>query len=76
MINIEQTKIKVFPFRLKFSGQANFDGNMNLKFRIGLPPLGIFGIPMNITGTQDKPIIKMGKGDDNAALKETEDKDN
>ena len=75
IINIEQTKIKVFPFRLKFSGQANFDGNMNLKFRIGLPPLGIFGIPMNITGTQDKPIIKMGRGD-NATLKETEDTDN
>jgi AsmA protein len=75
VINIEQTKIKVFPFRLKFSGQANFDGNMNLKFRIGLPPLGIFGIPMKITGTQDKPIIKMGRGD-NTTLKETEDTDN
>ncbi|MEI8073418.1 MAG: AsmA family protein [Bacteroidota bacterium] len=75
VIHIEQTKIRVFPFRLKFSGQANFDGQMNLKFRIGLPPLGIFGIPMNITGTQDKPIIKMGRGD-NATLKETEDTDN
>lgn len=75
VINIEQTKIKVFPFKLKFSGQANFDGKMNLKFRIGLPPLGIFGIPMNITGTQNKPIIKMGRGD-NATLKETDDTEN
>lgn len=73
VITIEKTKIKVFPFRLKFSGQANFDGQMNLKFRIGLPPLGIFGIPMNITGTQEKPIIKLGRGNDQEDLKETEE---
>jgi AsmA protein len=72
VITIDKTKIKVFSFRLKFLGQANFDGQMNLKFRIGLPPLGIFGIPMNITGTQEKPIIKLGKGDQEE-LKETEE---
>lgn len=75
VITIDKTKFKVFPFRLKFSGQTNFDGQMNLKFRIGLPPLGIFGIPMNITGTQEKPIIKLGKGDQEE-LKETEEEDN
>jgi AsmA protein len=75
IINIAQTKIRVFPFRLKISGQASFDGQMNLKFRIGLPPLGIFGIPMNITGTQNKPIIKMSSGSNNPELKETEDND-
>jgi AsmA protein len=48
-------------FRPRFEGQVDFDGNLNLKFRLGLPPLGIFGIPMTITGTQDKPIIKLGK---------------
>ena len=75
IITIEQTKIRVFPFRLRIAGQASFDGQMNLKFRIGLPPLGIFGIPMNITGTQDKPIIKMSSGSNNPELKETEDKE-
>jgi AsmA protein len=48
---------------------------MNIKFRIGLPPLGLFGIPMNITGTQNKPIIKLGRGSNNQDLTETEDKD-
>jgi AsmA protein len=73
IIYIEQTKIRVFPFRLRIAGQASFDGEMNLKFRIGLPPLGIFGIPMNITGTQNKPIIKMSSGANNQDLKETEE---
>ena len=73
IITIEQTKIRVFPFRLKLSGKASFDGEINFKFRIGLPPLGIFGIPMNITGTQNKPIIKMGSGSNNQDIKETED---
>jgi len=45
---------------------------MNLKFRIGLPPLGIFGIPMTISGTQEKPIIKLGRGNQDE-LKETEE---
>jgi AsmA protein len=75
IIHIEQTKIRVFPFRLRISGEASFDGEMNLKFRIGLPPLGIFGIPMNVTGTQNKPIIKVGSGSNNQDLKETEDKE-
>lgn len=73
IIHIEQTKIRVFPFRLRLSGEASFDGQLNLKFRIGLPPLGIFGIPMHITGTQNKPIIKMSNADTNPELKETED---
>lgn len=75
VINIEQTKIRVFPFRLKISGQATFDGKLNLKFRLGLPPLGIFGIPMHITGTQEKPNIQLRRGANNEILKETEDKE-
>lgn len=75
VITLEQTKIRVFPFRLKLSGQVNFDGQMNLKFRLGLPPLGIFGIPMTVTGTQENPKVKTGKGDESTNLKETEDKE-
>jgi AsmA protein len=48
---------------------------MNLKFRIGLPPLGIIGIPMTVTGTQENPKVKRGKGDDSSNLKEEEDKE-
>lgn len=75
IISLEQTKIRVFPFRLRLSGQVNFDGHMNLKFRLGLPPLGIFGIPMTVTGTQANPKVKTGKGDDSTNLKEVEDKE-
>jgi len=75
IITLEQTKIRVFPFRLKLSGQVNFDGQMNLKFRLGLPPLGLFGIPMTVTGTQENPKVKTGKGDDRSNLKEVEDKE-
>jgi AsmA protein len=46
---------------------------MNLKFRLGLPPFGIFGIPMTITGTQDKPNVHLGHGKKEDELKEEAD---
>jgi AsmA protein len=33
---------------------------MNIKMRLGLPPFGIFGIPLTVTGTKDNPKVKMG----------------
>ncbi|QKJ30608.1 AsmA family protein [Mucilaginibacter mali] len=62
IITIAPTKMRMAGFRVRFEGQASFDKAMNIKFRLGLPPLGIIGIPMTITGTQDKPKIKLGKG--------------
>ncbi|MFY7898620.1 MAG: AsmA-like C-terminal region-containing protein [Chitinophagaceae bacterium] len=79
IITIEKTKMKVFGFRPKFEGQVSFDGRLNLKFRLGLPPLGIFGIPMTITGTQENPKIKLGRGkkeDELTETPETEETDN
>lgn len=61
IINIERFKAKVALFRLRFEGQTSLDGNLNLKMRIGLPPLGIIGIPIKVTGTQDEPKIQLGK---------------
>ncbi|HVW15170.1 MAG TPA: AsmA-like C-terminal region-containing protein [Mucilaginibacter sp.] len=61
IITVQRTKMRFAGFRPRFEGQVDFNGNLNLKFRLGLPPLGIFGIPMTITGTQDKPIIRLGK---------------
>ena len=63
IITIERFKMKIVGFRLRIEGQTSFDGRLNLKMRLGLPPLGIIGIPMRITGTQDNPKIKLGKGD-------------
>jgi AsmA protein len=73
IITIERTKMRMAGFRPRFEGQVSFDGKLNLKFRLGLPPLGIFGIPMTITGTQDKPIVHLGKGKKEDELKETEE---
>lgn len=75
IINIERTKMHVFGFRPRFEGQVSFDGKLNLKFRLGLPPFGIFGIPMTVTGTQDNPIVKMRKGSETDQLEETEEDD-
>jgi AsmA protein len=70
IITIERTKMRVAGFRPRFEGQVDFNGNLNLQFRLGLPPLGIFGIPMTITGKQTKPIIHMSKGKKEDELKE------
>jgi AsmA protein len=75
IISIEPVKMRIAGFRPKFSGTTSFDGNMKLKFRLGLPPLGIFGINMRVLGTMDNPIIKYGKGGDEADLTETEYQD-
>jgi AsmA protein len=70
IITVERTKMRVAGFRPRFEGQVDFNGNLNLKFRLGLPPLGIFGIPMTITGTQENPKIHLGHGKKEDELKE------
>jgi len=73
ILTIQRTKLRLFGFRPRFEGQMSLTGKLNLKARLGLPPLGIFGIPMSITGTSDKPIIKMKRGKESDTL--TEEKD-
>ncbi len=73
IITLERTKMRIAGFRPRIEGQIGFNGNLNLKFRLGLPPLGIFGIPMTITGTQDKPKIHLGNGKKEDELKEQTD---
>ncbi|WP_416439725.1 AsmA family protein [Phnomibacter sp. MR] len=70
IMTIERTKMKVFGFRPRFEGQVSLDGRMNLKFRLGLPPFGIIGIPMTITGTSDKPVVKLRRGKEADELEE------
>ncbi len=60
-ITIERTKMRVAGFRPRLEGKVGLDGRLNLLFRLGLPPLGILGIPMIITGTQTNPKIRMGR---------------
>jgi len=73
IITIKQTKMRMAGFRLKFGGQVSFDNRLNLDFRLGLPPLGILGIPMHISGTEDKPKIRLGHGKKEDELKEEAD---
>jgi len=72
VITLEQTKIKISGFRLKISGTSNFNGQINLKMRIGLPPLGIIGIPLRALGTMDNPKLKYGRGTSDSNVEETE----
>ncbi len=72
IITIEKIKMKIAGFRPRFEGQVSFDGKLNLKGRIGLPPLGIIGIPFSVTGTQDNPKVKLRKGKATDQLEETE----
>jgi AsmA protein len=73
IINIERFKFKVAGFRPRIEGQTSFDGALNIKMRLGLPPFGIIGIPMKITGTKDNPKVSLGRQTED--LKETEYED-
>jgi AsmA protein len=73
IITLARTRMKVSVFRLRMEGQAGFDGRLNLQFRVGLPPFGLIGIPVKITGTQDNPKVKAGRSKKGDQLQETED---
>jgi len=72
VITLERTKMKMAGFRFRIEGQTNFNGSLNLKARLGLPPLGIVGIPMRILGTHSDPKFKYGRGNQDEAVDETE----
>jgi AsmA protein len=73
LITIQRTRMKVSVFKLRMEGQASLDGRLNLQCRVGLPPFGIIGIPVSITGTQDKPKVKARQGTDKDDLEGTAD---
>lgn len=61
IIRLERVKIKIAGFRFRIEGETDFDRHLRFKARLGLPPWGIIGIPMTISGTGDQPRIKLGK---------------
>ncbi len=71
IITLDRTKMKIFGFRPRFEGQISFDGRINLSGRLGLPPLGIIGIPFTVTGTEDNPKIKIRKEKESDKLEGT-----
>ena len=70
IITIERFKFKFAGFRPRIEGTTSFDGHLNIKMRLGLPPLGIIGIPLTVTGMQEAPKVKLGKKTED--LEETE----
>lgn len=72
VLTIDRFKIKMAGFRLRMEGQTRLDGALKLRMRLGLPPLGIIGIPMRVTGTHENPKVKLGRGDSDP-LEETAD---
>ncbi len=72
LITIERLKFKTGGMRIRFEGQTSFDNKVNFKMRIGLPPLGIIGIPVRITGSSDNPKIKMSSSDNDPLQEKAE----
>lgn len=72
IMTIARTKMKVAGFRPRFEGQVSLDGKLNLSGRLGLPPLGIIGIPFTVTGSQSAPKVKLRRERDSDKLEETE----
>lgn len=73
IITLERVKLRVAGLRPRFEGQVSFDGLLNLKGRIGLPPLGIIGIPFMVSGTSDNPQVKLKRDKEGKLLQEKED---
>jgi len=71
---IKKGKFLIYPFTFKVSkfltevegSQGIVDETMNYSIKLSVPPFNRLKIPISITGTADRPIIKMGKGFDNS----------
>jgi AsmA protein len=72
VITLEQFKFKVSGIRLRISGTTTFESRVNLKMRLGLPPLGIIGINMKVFGPMEDLKFKFGKGGTGEETQETE----
>ncbi|WP_426484696.1 AsmA-like C-terminal region-containing protein [Flavobacterium sp. 2] len=59
LIFIEPFTFSVASFRPTIKGTTSFDGLLDLRMRLGLPPFGIIGFPIVITGTHEDPKIKI-----------------
>lgn len=74
IITIERFKFKFAGFRPRIEGTSSLDGKLNIKMRLGLPPLGIIGVPLTVTGTKDNPKVNVGrKGDEIEETQDTEE---
>lgn len=59
LIHIEPFTFSVASFKPTIKGTSSFDGLLDLRMRLGLPPFGLIGFPITITGTHQDPKIKI-----------------
>jgi len=59
LIHIEEFTFKVSVLRPTISGTTSFNGLLDILVKVGLPPAGWIGVPVVVTGTHEKPQIKV-----------------
>jgi AsmA protein len=59
LINIDDFTFSVAGFRPTIEGTTSFDGKLDIRLRLGLPPGGLIGIPVMIKGTHEDPRIEV-----------------
>ena len=59
LIHVDPFTFKVSVLRPSISGTTSFNGLLDFRIRVGLPPGGWIGFPVVVTGTHEKPKIKI-----------------
>jgi AsmA protein len=59
LIHIDEFTFKIAGFRPTIKGTTSLNGELDLRMRLGLPPFGLVGFPIVITGNHEDPKIKI-----------------
>ncbi|MFL9832613.1 AsmA-like C-terminal region-containing protein [Chryseobacterium terrae] len=59
LIHVDKFTFKVSILRPTISGTTSFNGLLDLRIRVGILPGGLIGFPIVVTGTHEKPKIKI-----------------
>ncbi|WP_315058431.1 AsmA-like C-terminal region-containing protein [Chryseobacterium indoltheticum] len=59
LIHVDKFTFKVYILRPTISGTTSFNGLLDLRVRVGILPGGLIGFPIVVTGTHEKPKVKI-----------------
>lgn len=59
LIHVDKFTFKVSILRPSISGTTSFNGLLDLRVRVGILPGGLIGFPIVVTGTHEKPKVKI-----------------
>nr|WP_314499065.1 AsmA-like C-terminal region-containing protein [uncultured Chryseobacterium sp.] len=59
LIHVDKFTFKVSILRPTISGTTSFNGLLDLRIRVGILPGGLIGFPVVVTGTHEKPKVKI-----------------